>query len=108
MTEQEYVLERKSEFREAAINVEQWKRLLGSNEWQQVVKYLEDRYVEVADRFDTDSVKGLAGRNARLDEIRRLFKYIQHDFNASAMRLRQLEDDQELLEDIPQPFASPY
>jgi len=108
MTEKEYVLERKSEFREAALNVDKWKKLVGSAEWQQVIRYLEQRYVEVADKFDTDSVKGLAGRNARLDEIRKLFQYIQHDFNASATRLRQLMDDRELIdEETPTPFI-PY
>lgn len=108
MTQQEYVLERKTELRESIKRVENWKQVVGSKEWQVVVQYLEQRYIELADGETPDTLKALTDRNGRMDEIRRLFKFIQHDFNANAVRIRQILEDRELIdEDVPTPFI-PY
>lgn len=93
--------------KELSQELDNWKRLLQSKEWKKVVEYLEDRYVGISDT-DVDSIKSLAARNARLDEIKRLFTFIKHDYNSKEVRLRQLFLERAIEgEDEPVPFI-PY
>lgn len=103
MTEQEYAIQKKAEFKEAAQEINEWKNLVGSAEWKKVIEYLEGRYIALDDE-PSETLKALQVRNARMDEIRKLFQFVQHDFNTHQIRLRQLLEDCELIdEDVPTP-----
>lgn len=103
MTEQEYAIQKKAEFKEAAQAINEWKNLIGSVEWKKVIEYLEGRYIELDDE-PSETLKALQSRNARMDEIRKLLKFIKHDFDTHQIRLRQLLEDRELIdEDVPTP-----
>ena len=100
-------LEAKGVAKELSKDLDRWQRLLQSEEWKLVINYLQDRFIEVSDE-DADSVKDLARRNGRLDEIKRLFRFIKHDYNSKQARLQQIFQERSIDgEDDPVPFV-PY
>lgn len=107
MTEFEMQQLKAGEAKESQMALDKWKRLLGSPEWKEVVEYLEDRYITISDT-DCQTIRDLQARNARLNEIKRLFRFIKHDFNSHSARLREFMDEQMIEEqDIPTPYV-PY
>lgn len=107
MTEIELQQQRKSDMRESSLALDEWKKIIGSSEWNKVVSYFEDRYIEIADKETVESIKQLSDRNARLNEIKRFFDFVKHDFNANLVRLRMLEENRQIDEDSPIPYV-PY
>lgn len=100
-------LERKALGQELQRDLREWQTVLQSKEWKKVIQYLETRFLEI-DEEDCSSLKDLAKRTARLDEIKRLFRFIRHDYDSKAARLRQLLEERQIDgEDDPVPFM-PY
>lgn len=107
MTLEEMQLIKKGNAKEAEIALNTWKKVLASPEWKQVTDYLEKRFIEISED-ECDSLRKLEGRNARLDEIKRLFRHIKHDFTSKTAALRSFLEEQQIDdEDIPIPFI-PY
>jgi len=81
------------------------KDLLGSKGWALLAGYFEERYLEVADGYPFETPQDVAGRNARLDEIKRIYQFLKVEFDTSALNIRSLHE-QLLLDDeyVPTPW----
>lgn len=100
--------EKKARIRHESAKAKAIKDFLGSEGWKLLSKYLEKRYVEVADAFPCETPVDVANRNARLDEIRMIYRNLKTEFDASALNLRQLHEELMLDDEyVPTPWDSP-
>ncbi len=103
--DQEELLDMKGKIQDEAAKASAIKDLLGSKGWGLLSGYFEERYVDVADDHAHDTPQEVSARNARLDEIKRIYMFLKMEFDSSALNLRALQE-QLLLDDehVPTPW----
>ena len=90
--------------KEADARVAMWRDMFRMEGWQELVAYLESRYMELSDETP-DSVKGVAARNSQLRLIRGIFGHIKHDFREQDALLKELASMNDFDDQLPDPFA---
>lgn len=83
-----------------------WKEMTGGEGWRHFIAYLEQRYIAIG-LEECDSLRKLADRNGRLNEIKRIFTFINHDFHMEEVLLREYTDMISRNNEIPEKF-NPY
>lgn len=76
-----------------------WEAMFLHEGWRELVKYLEGRYVQIG-MEPCDSLIKLSARNARLNEIKKLFAFISHDFRMEEALIREYQSMSEMDEMI--------
>lgn len=92
----------KQDLEHAQARMRMWDDLKRLEGWNELVKYLEGRFVELGES-DCNSVKELANRNGRMNEIRRIFGYIMHDFKMEQALIREYQAITSLEDELPPP-----
>jgi len=67
-----------------------WETMFRHEGWRELVAYLEGRYVDIG-REECDSLVKLASRNGRLQEIRKLFAFVMHDFRIEEALIKEYQ-----------------
>ena len=81
----------KQEAIEAAGRARSIATVLQSNEWKLFVSMLEARYMSHSVK-DCTSLRELAGRNARMNEIESIMKIMGHELNVAASAINRLKE----------------
>lgn len=79
-----------------------WEEMIRHEGWRELVQYLEKRFLEIG-RMDASSLKDLSARNARLNEIRKIFEFIRHDFKLEDALIREYQALSSLEDELPLP-----
>jgi hypothetical protein len=103
--DQDELLDMKGKIQSESAKASAIKDLLGSKGWGLLSGYFEERYVTVADEHVHETPQDVSARNARLDEIKRIYSFLKMEFDSSALNLRALQE-QLLLDDehVPTPW----
>lgn len=103
--DQDELLDKKGRIQEESAKANVIKDLLGSKGWGLLSGYFEERYLDVADSHPFETPQDVAGRNARLDELRRIYAFLKVEFDTSALNIRALHE-QLMLDDeyVPTPW----
>lgn len=88
---------------ELEARVRMWKEMMRHEGWRELLKYLESRYVELSEE-DPDTLKQLSARNARMNEIKRLFQIMKHEFTMADSFRKEIVNIMNMQDELPQPF----
>lgn len=103
-SEKELILEQRGKLKQSSMTAQMIKDLVGSKGWEMVRAYLDERYVSLAEQ-GADTLQELAARNARMDEIKQLLKYVKLEFDTAALHLRALQEEVEFDDEyVPSPY----